>query len=140
LAGVLACVGAPLAALGDKMILHPPAARAAALAEIMQERLSLTPEQAAAVREAAEKYAGETDVARGQYTRRQLKKQLKEIGAKRDADFKNILTAEQFAAYQKDKRELLKAMKARMKGAAPDAQEPTAATPVATPVANGVRR
>ena len=113
------CVWAPLSAFGGKMMLHPPAARAEALAEVMQERLSLTPEQTGAVREVAEKYAEATDAARAQYPRRQLKQQVKAIGAARDADLKGILTAEQFAAYQKDKRAIMKSMQARMKGIEP---------------------
>lgn len=106
------------------MIIHPPAARAAALADVMQEQLSLTPEQTASVREVAEKYAEKTDVARGQYSRRKLKQQVKAIAEARDAEFKGILTADQFATYQKSRRDILNAMKARMKGTTPDAQEP----------------
>lgn len=115
----LLCVWAPLSAFGGKMILHPPAARADALAGVMQEKLSLTPEQATAVREIAEKYAEATDDARAQNTRRQFKKQVKAIGEARDADFRAILTAEQFAAYQKDKRAIMQSMQARMKGTEP---------------------
>jgi len=111
------------------MILHPPAARADALAGVMQERLSLTPEQAMAVREIAEKYAEATDAARAQYTRRQLKQQVKAIGAARDADFKSILSVEQFAAYKNDKRAIMKSMQARMKGTEQDGEAPTAASP-----------
>jgi hypothetical protein len=122
----LLCAWSPLSSFGDKMILHPPAARAAALAEVMQERLSLTPDQAAAVRAAAEQRAEETDAARGKYTRRKLKKQLKAIGAARDTDFRSILTTEQFTAYENDKRAILKAMQARMKGTDPDRTESTA--------------
>lgn len=117
----LLCVWAPLSAFGGKMILHPPAARADALAEVMQERLSLTSEQVGAVREIAEKYAEATDAARAQYTRKQLRKQVKAIGAARDADLERILTAEQFALYQKDKRAIMQSMQARMKGTEPPA-------------------
>lgn len=124
---VLACICVSLSAFGQKMNLHPPTARAAALAEVMREQLSLTPEQTAAVRETAEKYAEATDAARGQYTRRKLKQQVKTISEARDAEFRNILTADQFAAYQKGKRDIMKAMKARMKGTAPDSVDPTAA-------------
>lgn len=115
----LLCVWFPLSAFGGKMVLHPPAARADALAETMQARLSLTPEQTTTVREIAEKYAEATDAARAQYTRKQFRKQVKAIGAARDADFKNVLTAEQFAAYQKDKRTIMNSMQARMKGTEP---------------------
>ena len=115
----LLCVWVPLSAFGGKMMLHPPAARADALAEVMQERLSLTPEQVAAVREIAEKYADATDAARAQYTRKQLRKQVRAIGAARDADFRSVLTTEQFATYQNDKQAIMKSMQARMKGTEP---------------------
>ena len=123
----LACLCIAPPAFAKRMNLHPPDARAAALAEVMQEQLALSPEQAKAVRSVAEKYAEETDEARAQYTRRKLKKQIKAISEARDAAFKGILTAEQFASYEQGKRDLLKAMKDRMKGAAPDPQAPAGA-------------
>jgi uncharacterized protein CbrC (UPF0167 family) len=100
----------------DKMALHPPEARAAALAEVMEERLSLTPEQTSAVREVAEKHAGDTDEALGRLPRKQWRKRLEEIRQARDADFRDILSAEQFDAYLEDRREIMKAMRAKMKG------------------------
>jgi hypothetical protein len=98
--------------------LHPPAARAEALAGVMQEHLSLTPEQAVAVRLAAEKYAGETDMALGKYQQRELRQQLKAIARARDAEFQQILTPEQFDSYKASKRSLMREMKSRMKGEA----------------------
>ena len=100
-----------------KMALHPPEARAAALSEVMQERLALTSEQTSAVREVAEKYAGETDEALGRLPRKQWRKRLEEIRDARDAEFRDILTPEQFESYLEDRREIMKAMRARMKGA-----------------------
>lgn len=126
---VLLCVWLPLSAFGGKMVLHPPAARADALAEVMQARLSLTPEQTTAVREIAEKHAEATDAARAQYTRKQFRKQVKAIGAARDADLRSILTAEQFATYKNDKRAIMKSMQSRMKGTEPDGQAPPAVSP-----------
>ena len=99
-----------------KMALHPPEARAAALSEVMQERLSLTSEQTSAVREVAEKYAGETDEALGQLPRKQWRKRLEEIRDARDAEFSEILNPEQFDAYLEGRREIMKAMRAKMKG------------------------
>jgi uncharacterized protein CbrC (UPF0167 family) len=96
----------------DKMALHPPEARAAALAEVMEER----PEQTSAVREVAEKHAGDTDEALGRLPRKQWRKRLEEIHQARDADFRDILSAEQFDAYLEDRREIMKAMRAKMKG------------------------
>lgn len=102
----------------DRMTLHPPEARAAALSEVMQERLSLTTEQTSAVREVAEKYAGETDQALGQLPRKQWRKRLEEIRDARDAEFRDILTPEQFESYLEDRREIMKALRAKMKGTA----------------------
>ena len=102
----------------DRMALHPPEARAAALSEVMQERLSLTTEQTSAVREVAEKYAGETDQALGQLPRNQWRKRLEEIRDARDAEFRDILTPEQFESYLEDRREIMKALRAKMKGTA----------------------
>jgi hypothetical protein len=114
----------------DKMALHPPAARAAALAEIMHDRLGLTPEQMSAIRNVAEKHASETDEALGQLKRKKLRKRLKAIREARDADFKNILSEEQFEAYLNDRREIMLAMKARMKGGErPHASSPPASAP-----------
>lgn len=107
---------APGVEFRDRMALHPPEARAAALAEVMRERLSLTPDQTSSVREAAEKHAAATDDALGQLPRKERKKRLEEIRRARDADFKNILSAEQFDAWVDDRREIMKAMRARMKG------------------------
>lgn len=100
----------------ERMALHPPEARAAALAEVMEEWLSLTPEQTSAVREVAEKHAGDTDEALGQLPRKQWRKRLEEIRRARDADFRDILSAEQYDAYLEDRREIMKAMRAKMKG------------------------
>ena len=118
LAGMLLSASVSAAGLEfrGRMALHPPEARAAALAEVMQERLALTPEQASEVREVAEKYAGETDEALGQLPRKQRKERLEEIRQARDAEFRTILSAEQFDAYLEDRREIMKAMRARMKG------------------------
>jgi hypothetical protein len=105
----------------ERLKAHPPAERAAALAAIMQEKLSLSPDQASAVEMAAEKYALQTDEALDQYKKRELRKQLKEIGVARDAEFEKILSAEQFQLYKKDKREVLKAMRSSLEGSQDDA-------------------
>ena len=98
----------------DKLKAHPPAERAAALATIMQEKLSLAPDQVAAIQKSAEQYAEQTDQAAEQYKRKELREQLKKIGAARDADFEKILSAGQFQAYKDDKRAILKAMRAQL--------------------------
>jgi len=100
----------------ERLQAHPPAERAAALANAMQEKLSLTPEQVSAIRKAAQKYAAQTDQAAEEYTRRELRKQLKAIGTARDADFEKILSAEQFQAYKEDKRAILKVMRSQLGG------------------------
>lgn len=120
---------APGVEFRDRMALHPPAARASALAEIMQERLALTPDQTTAVRSAAEKHAGETDQALSQLKRQQLRKRLKAIREARDADFKGILSADQYEAYLNDKPEIMKAMQARMKGEKPATADQAAPDP-----------
>lgn len=110
----------------ERMALHPPAARASALAEVMQERLALTPEQTSVVRSVAEKHAGETDEALTQLKRKQLRKRLKAIREARDAEFKGILSEDEYEAYLNDKPGIMRAMKARMRGEKP----PTGDQPV----------
>lgn len=113
---ILLAVTSHAADMRQQIQLHPPAARAEALAAVMQEELALTPEQAVAVRTTAEKYAGETDAALARYQRRELKQQLQVIAKARDAEFGKILTAEQYQAYSDGKREFMRNMRARMKG------------------------
>lgn len=105
--------------------LHPPAARAEALAEVMQEQLSLNPEQTAAVKATAEQYAEATDIALGRYQQQELRQQLKIISRARDAGFQKILNPEQFESYKAGKRSIMREMKSRMKGEAGPDPEPS---------------
>ena len=95
---------------------HDPADRAAALTAILTERLSLTADQQTRIREISERHAARVDVAVANYKRPELKKQIKTLNADRDKAFQEVLTQEQFATYQQDKRAILKAMKAQVRG------------------------
>lgn len=114
------------AAAGDPPSARPPAERAATLTETMKTRLGLSDQQAAQVLAINEQAATEVDAAVGQYQRRELRKQVKSINAARDARLGEVLTPEQFRAWQDEKRAIMKQVQERAKskraiqGAAPD--------------------
>jgi hypothetical protein len=95
---------------------HAPADRAAVLTAILTERLSLTSDQQSRIREISERHAARVDVALANYKRPALKKELKKISSERDADFQKVLSDEQYAKYQEEKRDILREMKQQVRG------------------------
>jgi len=97
---------------------HSPAERAAALTDILTERLSLAPDQQTRIREISERHATRVDIAVANYKRPELKKQIRALNVERDKAFQEVLTEKQFATWQEDKRAVLKTLKEQVRGGA----------------------
>ena len=95
----------------------PPAAeRAEKLTEWMKTNLQLTPEQVPTVQQINLKYANKVDEVRNSSQGKMGKmKALKKDNKAKDAELKNVFTADQFKTYQSKKEEIQKKAKEEMK-------------------------
>lgn len=93
-----------------------PEERAAKLTEWMKTNLELNSDQATQVQNINLKYANKTQGLQTQSMSRKQKMQtLKDNDKAKDAELKNVLTADQYSAYQAKKDEIRKQMKERMR-------------------------
>jgi len=93
-----------------------PEERATKLTEWMKTNLQLNNDQATQVQNINLKYANKTQGLQTQSMSRKQKMQtLKDNDKAKDAELKNVLTADQYSAYQAKKDEIRKQMKERMR-------------------------
>ncbi len=93
-----------------------PEERATKITEWMRINLQLNNDQATQVQTINLKYANKTQELKTQSMSRKQKMQaLKDNDKAKDAELKNVLTADQFKAYQAKKEEIRKQMKERMR-------------------------
>jgi len=93
-----------------------PEERAGKMTEWMKTNLQLNDDQATQVQAINLKYANKTQELQSQTISRKQKMQvLKDNDKKKDAELKNVLTADQYNSYQAKKDEIRKQMKERMR-------------------------
>jgi hypothetical protein len=93
-----------------------PEERATRITEWMKTNLQLNNDQATQVQNINLKYANKTQGLQTQSMSRKQKMQtLKDNDKAKDAELKNVLTADQYSAYQAKKDEIRKQMKERMR-------------------------
>lgn len=93
-----------------------PEERATKLTEWMKTNLQLNDDQATQVQNINLKYANKTQGLQSQSMSRKEKMQtLKDNDKAKDAELKNVLTADQYTSYQAKKDEIRKQMKEKMR-------------------------
>ena len=93
-----------------------PEERATKLTEWMKTNLQLNDDQATQVQNINLKYANKTQGLQSQSMSRKEKMQtLKDNDKAKDAELKNVLTADQYTSYQVKKDEIRKQMKEKMR-------------------------
>ncbi|HSC52160.1 MAG TPA: hypothetical protein VLC98_00960 [Phnomibacter sp.] len=113
---VLLCWMAPAQAQGQQKKWGPPEDRAAKITSWMKTNLQLNPSQEAKVKEINLRYAKKAqEVVDGAGNKMEKGKKIRELEKEKEAEFKSILTAEQFSTYETKKNELKKQLKEKAK-------------------------
>ena len=100
----------------QKKISSTPEERANKLTGWMKTNLKLNDDQAKQVETINLRYANKTqELQSGSISRKEKMKTLKGNDKAKDAELKNVLTADQYNTYQAKKDEIRKQMKARMR-------------------------
>lgn len=99
----------------DKLKNTTPEERAGAQTEMMKSKLALTSEQAPTIAAINQKYAKEMDpVIKGSEGPLMKMRHMKQIDAKKEAELKQVLSADQFQKYLASKEEMREKFEEKM--------------------------